>query len=183
MAVHGFQNEPPGVLSHERRCCMDPRPRLANEVRSAQGGLIHHRKPAEPFKRRADHRHHIPKPRYRITNWRKYDVALRQRGSLTVWITDEVIAAWQAEPRTTPGGQRHYSTPAITTALTDHALDLSPGFAANRRAHWLRLRATRARTHRSGSFDDGPPERDTGPTSDSPVRNWTGAPSCGQHRP
>jgi hypothetical protein len=41
-----------------------------------------------------------------------------RRGSLTVWFTDEAIAAWRAEPRTTPGGQPHYSTLAITTALT-----------------------------------------------------------------
>src|SRR3954449_3133644 len=40
------------------------------------------------------------------------------RGSLTVWFTDEAIAAWHAEPRTTPGGQPHYSSLAITTALT-----------------------------------------------------------------
>src|SRR3954471_9321667 len=43
---------------------------------------------------------------------------LRQRGSLTVWFTDGAIAAWKAAPRTTPGGQRHYSDLAITTALT-----------------------------------------------------------------
>ena len=43
---------------------------------------------------------------------------LRQRGSLTVWFTEEAIAAWHAEPRTTPGGQPHYSDLAITTALT-----------------------------------------------------------------
>jgi hypothetical protein len=63
------------------------------------------REPAVPFKHHAEHRHHIPKPRYRVTNWREYDAALRRRGSLTVWITDEAIAAWRAEPRTTPGGQ------------------------------------------------------------------------------
>jgi hypothetical protein len=40
---------------------------------------------------------------------------LKRRGSLTVWFTDE---AWRAEPRTTPGGQPHYSTLAITTVLT-----------------------------------------------------------------
>jgi heme-degrading monooxygenase HmoA len=54
-----------------------------------------------PFKHHAEHRHHIPKPRYRVTNWPEYDAALRRRGSLTVWITDEAIAAWRAEPRTT----------------------------------------------------------------------------------
>jgi hypothetical protein len=43
---------------------------------------------------------------------------LRQRGSLTVWFAEAAVAAWEAEPRTTPGGQPHYSDLAITTALT-----------------------------------------------------------------
>jgi len=47
---------------------------------------------------------------------------LRQRGSLTVWFTEEAIAAWKAAPRTTPGGQPHYSDLAITTALTLRAV-------------------------------------------------------------
>ena len=64
------------------------------------------------------HRHHIPKPRYRITNWAEYDASLERRGSLTVWFTGEAVAAWRAESRTTPGGQPHYSPLAITTALT-----------------------------------------------------------------
>ena len=80
------------------------------------------RKPAVPFKHHAEHRHHIPKPRYRVTNWREYDAALRRRGSLTVWFTDAAIAAWRAEPRTTPGGQPYYSALAITTALTMRAI-------------------------------------------------------------
>ena len=74
--------------------------------------------PAVPFKANAACRHHIPRQRHRVTNWPAYDAALRQRGSLTVWFTDEAVAAWQAEPRTTPGGQPHYSALAITTALT-----------------------------------------------------------------
>jgi hypothetical protein len=60
-----------------------------------------------PFKHHAEHRHHIPKPRYRVTNWPEYDASLKRRGSLTVWFTDEAVAAWRAEPRTTPGGQPH----------------------------------------------------------------------------
>jgi IS5 family transposase len=35
-----------------------------------------------------------------------------------MWFTDEAIQAWRAEPRTTPGGQPHYSALAISTALT-----------------------------------------------------------------
>jgi Transposase DDE domain len=71
-----------------------------------------------PFKANAARRHRIPKQRRRVTNWAEYDAALRQRGSLTVWFSEEAIAAWHAEPRTTPGGQPHYSDLAITTALT-----------------------------------------------------------------
>src|SRR5262249_46502389 len=48
----------------------------------------------------------------------EYDAALRQRGSLTVWFSEEAIAAWRAEPRTTRGGQPRYSALAIATALT-----------------------------------------------------------------
>lgn len=62
------------------------------------------------------------KPRYRVTNGPEYDAALRRRGSLTVWFTDEAIAAWRAQPRTTPGGQPHYSALAIVTALTMRAV-------------------------------------------------------------
>lgn len=57
-----------------------------------------------------------------MTNWREYDAALRRRGSLTVWFTDEAIAAWRAEPRTTRGGQPWYSPLAILTALTLRAV-------------------------------------------------------------
>ena len=71
-----------------------------------------------PFKANAACRHHIPGQRHRATNPAACDAALRQRGSLTVWFTDEAIAAWKAEPRTTRGGQRRYSSLAITTALT-----------------------------------------------------------------
>src|SRR5215218_10318054 len=75
-----------------------------------------------PFKTNAARRHRIPKQRHRVTNWADYDAALRQRGSLTVWFSDEAIAAWRAEPRTTRGGQPHYSDLAITTALTLRAV-------------------------------------------------------------
>ena len=75
-----------------------------------------------PFKANAARRHHIPRQRYRVTNWAEYDAALRQRGSLTVWFTEEAIAAWNAEPRTTRGGQSRYSVLAIKTALTLRAV-------------------------------------------------------------
>jgi len=83
-----------------------------------------------PFKADADRRHHIPKQTVKVTNplgallrsWRDYDASLRQRGSLTVWFTEEAIAAWTAEPRTTRGGQHTYSALATLTALTFRAV-------------------------------------------------------------
>jgi hypothetical protein len=96
-------------------------PLLQARVHRCRLTLVRNRKPAVPFKLHAEHRQHTllrvlsrPKPRCRVTNWPDYDAALRQRG-LIVWFTHEAIAAWRAEPRTTPGGQPHYSALAITT--------------------------------------------------------------------
>ena len=75
-----------------------------------------------PFKLHRKGRHHIPRQKHRVTNWRDYDASLRNRGSLTIWFTDEAIANWKAQPRTTPGGQRNYSNLAIETALTLRAV-------------------------------------------------------------
>ena len=78
--------------------------------------------PSVPFKLNQDRRHHIPRQKHKVTNWREYDASLRQRGSLTVWFTAEAVQAWQAEPRTTRGGQPVYSPLAILTALTLRAV-------------------------------------------------------------
>jgi len=64
--------------------------------------------PIVPFKANAARRHRIPKQRHRVTNWAEYDASLRQRGSLTVWFSEEAIAVWRAAPRTTRGGQPWY---------------------------------------------------------------------------
>jgi IS5 family transposase len=71
-----------------------------------------------PFKANAARRHHIPKQKRKVTNWADYNASLRQRGSLTLWFSEEAIAGWRAAPRTTRGGQPWYSPLAILTALT-----------------------------------------------------------------
>ena len=71
-----------------------------------------------PFKLNQHRRHHFPKQKRKLMNWREYDASLRQRGSLTVWFTDDAIEGWRAQPRTTQGGQPSYSSLAILTALT-----------------------------------------------------------------
>jgi hypothetical protein len=60
-----------------------------------------------PFKANAARRHHIPEQKRKVTNWATYDASLHQRGSSTVWLTDEALTAWQAVPRTTRGGILH----------------------------------------------------------------------------
>jgi hypothetical protein len=75
-----------------------------------------------PFELNQSRRRHIPRARRRVTNWPAYGASLRQRGSLTVWFTDDAIAAWAAEPRTSRGGQPWCSPLAILTALTLRAV-------------------------------------------------------------
>ena len=75
-----------------------------------------------PFKLNQDRRHHIPRQPRKVANWPAYDASLRQRGSLTIWFSDEAITSWRAEPRTTRGGQPWYSELAILTALTLRAV-------------------------------------------------------------
>ena len=58
------------------------------------------------------------KTKYRVKNWPAYDIALRNRGDITVWFDEESISAWNAPPSGRPGGQRRYSDLAIVTALT-----------------------------------------------------------------
>jgi hypothetical protein len=62
-------------------------------------------------------RHKIPRAKYHVTNWPEYDAALVKRGSLTLWMTEEAIAAWQAPATGRRGGQPIYSAIAIETSL------------------------------------------------------------------
>src|SRR6202790_3192026 len=70
-----------------------------------------------PYKFSESRRHKITKARYQVTNWPEYDAALVRRGSITVWFTDEAVAAWHAPATGTRGGQPIYSAIAIETGL------------------------------------------------------------------
>jgi transposase len=70
-----------------------------------------------PYKFNESRRHKIPQARYRVTNWPEYDAALVRRGSLTVWLTEEAVAAWHAPATGERGGQPTYSAIAIETCL------------------------------------------------------------------
>jgi hypothetical protein len=58
------------------------------------------------------------KTKHRVGNWSDYDRALVDRGNLTIWLSPEAIARWNAKPTRRRGGQRKYSDLAIETALT-----------------------------------------------------------------
>ena len=60
------------------------------------------------------------KATYRVRNWAAYNNSLVERGSLTVWISDEVIEGWKPTPKgpRQRGGQVEYSDRAIEWFLT-----------------------------------------------------------------
>ena len=101
----------------------------------------------EPHKRA--NRHPKYKTAYRVKNWPEYDQALRDRGNITLWLSQEVIETWTAAKTGQRGGQRVYSDMAIQTALCDEHANLSchgifTSFA------WLRFeRAVQKRIPRS----------------------------------
>lgn len=57
------------------------------------------------------------KKRYKIKNWSDYNKSLKQRGSIELWINDDVLDKWEALPSCKPGAQLIYSDLAIQIVL------------------------------------------------------------------
>ena len=70
-----------------------------------------------PYKFNESRRHKVARARYRVTNWPEYDATLIRRGSLTVWFTEDAVAAWHAPATGERGGQPIHSAIAIETGL------------------------------------------------------------------
>ena len=63
------------------------------------------------------------KPQYRIRNWSEYNAGLKQRGSLTFWLEESVLAQWVVpELSGKPGASVFYSDLAIQTVATIQAI-------------------------------------------------------------
>jgi hypothetical protein len=63
------------------------------------------------------------KQQYRIRNWGDYNAALKQRGSLTFWVSPEVIEQWNETERTGKrGASNPYSSISILTLASLKAL-------------------------------------------------------------
>jgi Transposase DDE domain len=70
-----------------------------------------------PYKHNQSRRHKIENARYKVTNWPEYNQALRQRGDVTIWFTEEALAAWRPTKTGARGRPQEYSDLAIETAL------------------------------------------------------------------
>lgn len=59
-----------------------------------------------------------PKAKYKLKNWSTYNKALRDRYSITVWLSDDVLSVWYAPECRKRGHPQEYSNKAIEAALT-----------------------------------------------------------------
>lgn len=57
------------------------------------------------------------KPAYRIRNWREYDTSLRCRGSLSFWISQDLLENWTTKEKTGERGASPNSTDAAIETL------------------------------------------------------------------
>ena len=76
------------------------------------------------------------KKKYRVTNWKKYEQSLCNRGYLTLWISPSVNKAWKPRSFKKRGRQQHFSDLAIETILSlrlifHHSLRQTEGFVTS----------------------------------------------------
>lgn len=59
-----------------------------------------------------------PRENYKLTNWSAYNKSLKNRGKLTIWLSDDVKSSWLHKESQKPGGEIIYSDVAIEFCLT-----------------------------------------------------------------
>jgi len=59
-----------------------------------------------------------PKEKYCLSNWSAYNEGLKQRGSLTLWLSEEVAQQWYYQGQQQKGGPFTYSNDCIVLLLT-----------------------------------------------------------------
>src|SRR5687767_3991191 len=68
------------------------------------------------------------KATYRIRNWKEYNRALKQRGSLTIWVSQEATENWMTEEKSGQrGASDKYTDLAIETMAMVQAVYGLPG--------------------------------------------------------
>lgn len=91
-----------------RSCCINP----LDSLHSLYNGKTNVAKPKTKKPSKSS--------QYRVKNWRQYNQALRSRGSLDIWINEEVLAGWQdASAKNTGkrGAPFQYPDPVIELIL------------------------------------------------------------------
>jgi hypothetical protein len=73
-----------------------------------------------PYKLKDAVRHKFKKKNYNNRDWKTYEAGLRNQGDLTIWFSEDAIAAWNSPVPDIRkrGRQRKYSDLAIETAYT-----------------------------------------------------------------
>lgn len=72
-----------------------------------------------PSKFNESRRHKFTKATYKVQNWPEYNEALRQRGNITFWFSEEAVEQWQPtrDDYSGRGRPRTYSEVAIETGI------------------------------------------------------------------
>jgi len=56
-----------------------------------------------PYKHNENKRHHIGKQKYKVGNWSEYNKALKRRGDIEIWISEDAIKNWYNSERVYDG--------------------------------------------------------------------------------
>lgn len=59
-----------------------------------------------------------PREKYKLSNWSSYNASLKKRGSLTVWLSEDLEQEWRHRGTHSPGGKKLYSDSCIEFCLT-----------------------------------------------------------------
>ena len=59
-----------------------------------------------------------PKEKYHLTNWSAYNAGLKQRGSLTLWLSEDIAQQWYHQGQPQKGAQFIYANECILLLLT-----------------------------------------------------------------
>jgi hypothetical protein len=70
-----------------------------------------------PYKFNESRREKIKKAKYKVTNWKEYNNALRKRGDFTMYFSENAIAGWRPEQNGKRGRPQEYSDLAIEATL------------------------------------------------------------------
>ncbi|MEO1255691.1 MAG: IS5 family transposase, partial [Bacteroidota bacterium] len=84
--------------------------------------LVYHNKRTEKYQSMTKvnqelHKSDTPKVKYQVTNWSSYNNALKNRGNITLYLSDDVYPNWYSDLPALRGGQQLYSDLCIESLM------------------------------------------------------------------